>query len=324
MSSTTWFIYALKDPRTDDVRYVGRTTNLSRRKGLHVWNARNRPDETRTNWIAELLAEGLRPTMETLETGAGAGYEEAEIHWISTYRARGFNLTNKTDGGDGFAGLVISEPMRAKLKAARAKREPHSETTRALISAGNTGQRRSAEFCERMAAKAKLQAPPSAAAREKMAAAHRNPTPEHRAKLSAAHKGKPLSEAAKVAAKARGERQRGRKVPREVVERIAAKQRGRVLSEEHKEKLKTARAARKPITEETRAKMSASQRARGPRSKEFCEKMRKQASNPSEETRAKLRAAVKRRAPISEETRAKIANALRAHFANKPRTQGEE
>ena len=31
-----WCIYALKDPRTQDIRYIGRTVNLERRLRVHL------------------------------------------------------------------------------------------------------------------------------------------------------------------------------------------------------------------------------------------------------------------------------------------------
>jgi hypothetical protein len=117
----TTFIYALTDPRTGAVRYVGKTA-VSPRERLcnHISEARNgrKTHLLRCVWIAELLLAGLKPIMSILDTVSDGGdWQASEKHWISHYRATDCDLLNVTHGGNGSSGL--SPETRAKVSAAR-------------------------------------------------------------------------------------------------------------------------------------------------------------------------------------------------------------
>lgn len=118
------YIYTLTDPRTHEVRYVGKTNNVSKRfkehvrtsKGKQTWCAR---------WIATLLLDGVKPIITViaiLEDGTDWGVEEK--NWISCFKATGSNLCNIQEGGGGNPPLIrkkrnkMSPEHRAKLEAA--------------------------------------------------------------------------------------------------------------------------------------------------------------------------------------------------------------
>lgn len=114
-------IYVLRDPRTDEIRYVGKTVrSLVRRLSAHI----NRSAEKRTHrdcWIAGLMSAGFRPVIEQIDT-AFDDWAEKERFWIKFYREAGTDLTNRTDGGDGTPGLEVSPEARvatSKRQAAR-------------------------------------------------------------------------------------------------------------------------------------------------------------------------------------------------------------
>lgn len=89
-----YFIYELIDPRTKAIRYVGITVDPKERYQQH-YNA-NQPNETKNDWISELVELGLAPTMnirETIMEGEEAAYER-ERYWIRTYVEQGVNLLN--------------------------------------------------------------------------------------------------------------------------------------------------------------------------------------------------------------------------------------
>ena len=55
------FIYSLSDPRTGEIRYVGKTVNLKRRLYGHLY------DDEKTHksaWIKSLKRLGLKPQLD--------------------------------------------------------------------------------------------------------------------------------------------------------------------------------------------------------------------------------------------------------------------
>ncbi|MGH2479706.1 MAG: GIY-YIG nuclease family protein [Ktedonobacteraceae bacterium] len=87
-------IYQLRDPRTNQICYVGYTEDYARRSrdyavGLPHSRALDR-------WLTELRALGLQPLMEALESFEGT-IEEAlqrETYWINTFTRQGIRLLN--------------------------------------------------------------------------------------------------------------------------------------------------------------------------------------------------------------------------------------
>jgi len=167
----TVYIYALVDPRTDEVRYVGKTGNVVRRMTHHVWEAK-RPTNHRTCWIAGLLCDGVRPRLLVLEEVPNNSWQDAERRHIAVFRQVGANLTNGTDGGDGCRGL--SPEAQARIADANrgnsyALGHKHTRETRARIS----------EALKNLSPEVKA----------RVAASHAYKSPETRAKISATLKG---------------------------------------------------------------------------------------------------------------------------------------
>src|ERR1039457_6715431 len=97
------FVYALCDPRTEEVRYVGQTGGtVEHRLNEHLWNAQKGVRLYLYNWVRSLKQP---PTYFILEEcGTREELNDAERFWIDWYRRLGVRLTNLTDGGDGFLG----------------------------------------------------------------------------------------------------------------------------------------------------------------------------------------------------------------------------
>lgn len=91
-------IYGLCDPRTDEIRYVGRSSSgFTRPRDPHSAHC--------GNWIQSLHKLGLIPWICILEElgptdDVDDRLNEAERCWIKILRERGVNLTNLTDGGE--------------------------------------------------------------------------------------------------------------------------------------------------------------------------------------------------------------------------------
>lgn len=115
-----WTIYALVDPTTTTVRYIGWTTSkLAKRLSSHKSEClRRKSDGTwythyyRVNWLRQLYLAGTPPIIQSVEVGCGLGAAEAEQKWIKYYREQGANLVNGTDGGEGAVGVVWSDDRR--------------------------------------------------------------------------------------------------------------------------------------------------------------------------------------------------------------------
>lgn len=112
-------IYALIDPRTGLVRYVGKSKNVDLRVryghlGAELKNARLH----KTNWLRQLAELQLQPIVQILEVTDESSWQERERYWIAHYRSIGASLTNMTEGGDGGC-IGHSESTRLKMSQSR-------------------------------------------------------------------------------------------------------------------------------------------------------------------------------------------------------------
>jgi len=154
ISDSSVWIYGLVDPRTDLIRYIGKSIKPIDRLANHC----NEPPSRchRSSWIQSLKREGLRPYIVFLESLEGEWpWQETERFWIAYGRAHGWPLTNNTDGGEGVEGLPEetrqrmrltwlgrkhTEESRRKLRIARAKRKT-SDATRLKMSLSQKGRK---------------------------------------------------------------------------------------------------------------------------------------------------------------------------------------
>lgn len=91
-------IYALVCPNTDHVRYIGKSNNPQKRLHSHLTDGRM---NHRRNWLLSLKKENKLPKVEILDTVKIEEWAFWEQHYISLYRSFGFNLLNRTCGGEG-------------------------------------------------------------------------------------------------------------------------------------------------------------------------------------------------------------------------------
>ncbi len=114
-----FLIYGLFDPRTEELRYVGKSCSGLERPRQHIKPRLLKARTHKNSWLKSLLSEGLRPEIDVLEEHAGPEtLNEAERFFIAYFRGIGCRLTNGTDGGDGVsAGRIQSLEEKAKRSA---------------------------------------------------------------------------------------------------------------------------------------------------------------------------------------------------------------
>lgn len=174
-------LYALCDPISGKMRYIGYSNAVKRRYRKHC----RAVDHThRDCWIRSLAKKGMTPSLKML-----AVVGDHEIAVIAMLRRRGLKLTNGTRGGDGVIGHTPSAETRAKISAAHAgKRLTEEQKAKLRV----PKPPRTAEHRARLsAAHAAMTEDQRRQRSERMSVAHkgRKLSDEHRKKLSIAHTG---------------------------------------------------------------------------------------------------------------------------------------
>ncbi|WRH62063.1 MAG: hypothetical protein RSE12_17075 [Fuscovulum sp.] len=161
------YIYGLIDPRTDDVRYIGKSIRPYQRLQNHMNDVSKCH---RSHWLQELKRAGLRPELWIMDRiEADANWQELERDYIEHGHFADWPLTNSTSGGDGVCNLPpeTRERMRATWLGRKHRAESlvrigdasrgrhHSEDHKARMSAIMAG-RKITWVCKVSAALAKL------------------------------------------------------------------------------------------------------------------------------------------------------------------------
>ena len=97
------YIYGLRCPIANEIRYIGKSSNPRKRLKAHCGSAvRHEYDHHTARWLRKLIEDGFLPELVILEmVGAGADWRLAERGWIAKGDALGWHLTNSTLGGEG-------------------------------------------------------------------------------------------------------------------------------------------------------------------------------------------------------------------------------
>lgn len=129
------YIYALCDPKTNDIRYIGKSIRPKERYTNHL------NDQSKThkvNWIKSLKKKGLKPTMIILQKlDDNSDWQTAERDWIKQAKENGWNLVNSTDGGDGVLNLS-GEGKERMLKTWKGRK--HKPETLLKLSKSSKGR----------------------------------------------------------------------------------------------------------------------------------------------------------------------------------------
>lgn len=115
------YIYAMCDPDTQQVKYIGQATSPKDRCDGHVWESRHPSHKSlKCVWIRQLASEGKRPMLKILLKVSMACAIEYEKIMIIHYKKSGANLVNTMYGGENGKMLI---PPDSKLWR-KGKRSP--------------------------------------------------------------------------------------------------------------------------------------------------------------------------------------------------------
>lgn len=192
------FIYALCEPGTRTVRYLGKTVNPARRGKEHV-RVSSRYKSHLGSWLRSLISREVLPDLIVLREVPESQGSAAEIKYIRIAReSLGMRLVNETEGGEG--NPKPSEETRARMSRSQKIRPPRSLETRAKLSAARKGNKHplfgkevTAETRERISKGVRSAQTPEYLAKLRRAALGRPQSEETRAKHRDSLKGRPKS-----------------------------------------------------------------------------------------------------------------------------------
>jgi hypothetical protein len=101
MKTDIAYIYALLDPRDNEVRYIGKTINPTKRLSEHLADSK-REYNYRSMWIKSLLKEDLKPLIKFLKICPLSDFVKYETEYIKLYKND--KLTNSDETGQGSVG----------------------------------------------------------------------------------------------------------------------------------------------------------------------------------------------------------------------------
>jgi hypothetical protein len=132
------YIYAILEPQTRKIRYVGSTKDVQTRISLH-WRQREQRTTLLAAWLRTLSAP---PEFEILQSVSYADQWAAEEYWTKLLRQIPvIDLLNINDGtqhyGDGTRGRKVSPEKRAEMSVAAKKAWKTSPILRAKSEAAN-------------------------------------------------------------------------------------------------------------------------------------------------------------------------------------------
>jgi DNA-binding XRE family transcriptional regulator len=117
-----YLIYGLRCPKTDDYKYIGKSSSGLERAKAHLTYSHN---ESVNHWVAELREQGLCPLVDVIEECTEEDLQIKEQFWIQYYAARGCKLMNSIF----YRGAAIE---KLEQQVAEAQKELDDKLTKVL------------------------------------------------------------------------------------------------------------------------------------------------------------------------------------------------
>jgi hypothetical protein len=132
MQEKKYLIYGLEDPRTKEIRYIGRSSNGLERPKSHITESSLKRYNTKVyTWIKSLKKINLIPNIIIIQSWNNISNEDLnshEIYWIDYYKKLNYKLTNMTNGGDGTYGRVLTDSHKKAIIESNKKRKYSKKT----------------------------------------------------------------------------------------------------------------------------------------------------------------------------------------------------
>lgn len=190
----TVLIYGMIDPRTNQLRYVGKTErSLEARLCGHI---NDKSSTYRGAWVRAVVKSGVIPDIFLIESVAYEFWCEAEQFWIAYFRAIGAKLVNASIGGVGQAGIKNTISMRLK-KSNGMKGLKKSEEHKRKLALANVGKKLSE--ATRLKLSAIHKGRPASNKGKKMKCWTQESKDKHSKKMKGMNEGVPWSEARRAA-----------------------------------------------------------------------------------------------------------------------------
>lgn len=130
-----YLVYALKDPRTQEIRYIGKSSIGLKRPKKHKNSSELKKKTHKTYWIKSLISLGLMYEIEVLEEcSSEEQVMQQEMYWIKFHRDIGTDLTNLTDGGEGNSGWNPSQNIRENMSEAAKLKYKNNPELKIIVS----------------------------------------------------------------------------------------------------------------------------------------------------------------------------------------------
>lgn len=93
------YIYGLRDPNTEQIRYIGKASDPQARFYQHMGLYPSDVNQHKKAWLRSLISNNQKPDLVILEEISSSIWEDRERWWIRHGKENNWPLTNLTGGG---------------------------------------------------------------------------------------------------------------------------------------------------------------------------------------------------------------------------------